>query len=264
MFPALGRMKLSLFDTNNSKGTRLEGQIQSLHLDRWWWKCRHTKEMSDCIGLEFRDLGQRHPHGSCEHMRPDEVSREGSQVEKNTHCRAWVLGTSTKRKSSSKRLGKSDQWVRSEGNQGVREGLGVKRRQCLLDESHQACRLCWKVKLDQSRELSFRFSKVEAMGNVRSNFRGERRGSFTYWKYGKTTMIKWGKEKGKKWWHLWHLRHRLVCKPSRTVLCVHKPLFSHDSIDYANSLFVLSSTPSWIQLNLLSERKNNNKRSPTS
>ena len=34
MFPALGRMKLSLIDTNNSKESRLEGQIQSLHLDR--------------------------------------------------------------------------------------------------------------------------------------------------------------------------------------------------------------------------------------
>lgn len=39
------------------------------------------------MGLEFRDVGQRRPHGSYEHMRPDEVSREGNQVEKNRRCR---------------------------------------------------------------------------------------------------------------------------------------------------------------------------------
>lgn len=41
--------------------------------------------------------------------------------------------------------------------------------------------------------------------------------------------------------HLWRLRHRLVCKASRAVLCVHKSLFSHDSIDYAADLLTLCS-----------------------
>lgn len=135
------------------------------------------------------------------------------------------------------------EWPTSEvrGKPRSCEGLGVKRRKCLLEESHQVCQLCWKVKLDQSRELSFRFSKVEAIGNICSSFRGERQGSFTYWKDRKTSMRKWEKERGKKWWHLWHLRHRLVCKPSRAVLCVHKPLFSHDSIDCAANLLTLCS-----------------------
>lgn len=48
-----------------------------------------------------------------------------------------------------------------------------------------------------------------------------------------------------------------MCKLSRDVLCVYKPLFSHDSTDYAVNLLTLCSLFNSVlnKLNLLNGRK---------